>query len=363
MINKENTQIGVKSWNMIDAHKVVVSTGADEKGKTTALFNINDGEVIHQFGPESRVTKALAFTPESVMAERFIGGKFFVLNEQLTDFRDNHYNGFTHSNDSIQRLIDTIGVSQRTGHRGIKHHTTQGNVMLSNIWGDTNLDIEEYKDGGQFSSRLRYNWSPFSQNIRGVFELVRLICTNGMVGLTDFFNAKIPMINRWEEHMDIAYGQIQNKVQGRVKSRIRDMGTERATVGELLQIVSHASNRLKSATLIDHNERERLNNISMIADPRIHLNNIYQPGVFDDKAIASRLVGHMTAFDAWNLVTEMYSHTQSSDSSSDVGLQRMANALVFDGEQRNKRIINVGKGPRLLSSFSSPETAFYGVMN
>lgn len=361
---KSTAVVSVNSWNMLHANKVEVKPDYDQKGNPFAKFIINDGEFEHQFDKSSRVSKSLLVTPAEVLAERFTNGQFFIVNNHLVDMRDGHYDGFTHPTANIQRLVDTIGVSQRERARGgIKVATTQGNLLLSNVWGENALDIEQYKDGGSFNSRLRYNWSPFSQHIRGVFELVRLICSNGMVGLTDFFNAKIPMINRWEEHMDIAYMQIQNKVQGKVSQRIRTMGTERASVGELMQIADHASTRSKQIEFIELDERLRLNNIAELANPRIHLKDVYRQGVFEDKAIAQRVAGHLTTFDAWNLVTEMYSHTRASNDSSDVALQRMANVLMFDDEMRTQRMLNVGKSARSVSSFSSPEMAFFGSMS
>ena len=361
-ISKNHIALQVNNWSMIGAKKVSVVPGFNEKGHPFATINVNDGELIHDFSVESRVSKALLVNPAEAIAERFTGGQFFTINDTLVDMRDGHYNGFTHDVQSIQQLIDIIGVTALNGvTRGIKHETTQGNILLSNEWGNQHLDIAEYQEGGQFSSRILYNWSPFSQSIRGVFELVRLICTNGMVGMTDFFNARIPVINRWEEHMDIAYGQIQNKVQGRVQQRISEMGTEPATVGELLQITQHATKRLNS-TMVIGAESNRLRLISEIADPRVHLGSVYRHDVFDDKSIAARVPGHISSFDAWNLVTEMYSHTKASDDSSDIGLQRMANALVFDSEGRNKRMLNMSHPTRAASSFLDPKQAFYGVM-
>ena len=339
---KNGTRLAVDNWSMISADSVEVQSVAGETAKSAnrARIIVNDGELDHTFGTTSRISKALQVAPVDVIAERLTGGKFFTINDDLIDFRDNHYNGFVHNSNSIQRLIETIGVSER-GTRGIKHSTTQGNIQLSSIWGNEILDVPIYNTGGVFNSHLRYSWSPFGQNIRGIFELVRMICTNGMVGLTNFFNAKIPMINRWDEHMDIAYKQIQNKVQGRVKGRIIEMGKELATVGELMQIADHASDRLKRIESITLGEATRLENIENIANPKIHLLNVYKSGVFEDKSIANRVPGHLTAFDAWNLVTEMYSHTSSNDDSSDIGLQRLANALMFDSDQRNKRMITI----------------------
>jgi hypothetical protein len=359
---KQHQPLEVNDWAVVQAQKVEISELKSEK-KTSAIISINDGEIIHQFKPTSRVSQSLSFTPPEALAKRMVGGKFFTINNTLVDFRDGSYNGFIQDNTAIQQLIDTIGVAKVNPlARAIKVDTTQSDILLSNPWGEQTLDITEYQQGGLFTSQLSYSWSPFSQHIRGVFELIRQICTNGMVGLTEFFNAKIPMINRWEEHMDISYTQIQNKVQSRVKARILEMGRERATVGELLAITDHANLRIKQMHDIHPDELHRLRTISNIANPQIHLADIYLPNVFDDRSVAQRVVGHLSSFDAWNLVTEMYSHTTASTNSSDIGLQRMANAFLLEGEQRNKRLLHVERDTRVPNAFLDPTQAFYGVM-
>ena len=204
--------------------------------------------------------------------------------------------------------------------------------------------------------------SPFSEAIRASFELVRLICTNGMVGLTPFFNAKIPLVNRWEEHLEIAHKQIQNKVQSHVRNRIIDMGTERATVGELSQIASHAMNRIDKFEGGTREQQNRLRSLRSVADPAIHMRKYYKDSVFENMAIAHRLPGHLTTMDAWNIVTEMLTHTEATEKSTETALQRMANSLMFDYEKREKRMANIDAGIGSVSSFSDPTAAFFGNM-
>lgn len=361
---KQYLPVEVNSWDMITARKVEVNALTDKKNNPLAQVIVNDGQLVHVFDKNSRVSKALSVTPTAALATRFTGGKFFTINDELVDFRDSTFSGFVHDADAIQKLIDIVGVSKVANrHAGLKQSSTVGDIVLTHTWGTDAIDIPEYQAGGQFNSILRYNWSPFSQSIRSIFELVRLICSNGMVGVTDFFNAKIPVINRWEEHMDIAYKQIQNKVQGRIRDRIIEMGDERASVGELMQISSHASDRVTKGLVGTMEERQRLLSIAQIADPKQHLGEYYKQAAFEDKGIANRLPGHLTTFDAWNMVTEMYSHTNASPDSTDTALQRLANILMFDGDKRMQRMAHVGNNMKSLSAFSDPKAAFFGTMN
>ena len=69
---------------------------------------------------------------------------------------------------------------------------------------------------------------------------------------SDLINTKIPLVNRWEEHLAIAERQIQNAVVSNVTRRLASMGTERATVLELMKLVEIGRARLEDA--IDVNE-------------------------------------------------------------------------------------------------------------
>ncbi len=339
------------------------------KGKATPQAKISVGDNEHIFSAKSRVSKALeTMSPEDLQA-RLSGGQFFFVNDKLIDFRDAQYDGFVHTDANIDSLMEHIGVRavqrrERIGHGNL---VTGSGIILSNRWNQENFQVEGYQEGGAFTSNLHYDWNPFHQHVRGVFELVRLICENGMIGSSDIFNARIPVVNRWEEHLEIAARQIQNKVNSNVSNRLSMMGSERATVGELQLISGHAENRLLESNFLEfdsyeHYEevRKSLRNINSIANPEIHLANHYKDSTFEDRNLTAQLPGHLSLFDAWNLVTELFSHTKEVTSSSNVALQKMANSLVFDGAKRNARLNRTDVSAPILSSFSSTETAFFG---
>jgi hypothetical protein len=283
------------------------------------------------------------------LTKRLKGGQFFFINDKLIDFRDGQYDGFVHSDDNVHSLMEHIGVrvqskSDRFGNRST---TTTGSGIVT--------------------SNLHYDWNPFHQHVRGVFELVRLICANGMIGSSDIFNARIPVVNRWEEHLEIASRQIQNKVNDNVSNRLYQMGNERASVAELQLIAAHAENRMLEIDIRDYGTvdsfeeaRTSLRNINSIANPEIHLIGHYNESTFEDKNLTAQLAGHLSLFDAWNLVTEMFSHTKEVKKSSNAGLQKMANSLVFDGAKRDARLNRTDVTAPIMSSFSDPEVAFFG---
>jgi hypothetical protein len=293
------------------------------------------------------------------------GGNFFFANGQLLDFRDGHYHGFVHGDDSIDKLIEVIGYTEgESGSTQIanvrrKMGNTEHGIVLSKVWSDHEIEVPLYQDGGQFNSRLSYKWNPFMKDVHSAFDLVRLVCTNGMTSLTSFLNTRIPLVNRWEEHLEIASRQIQNKVSNKVIARLAEMGGERATVAECQLIVEHANDRLKNANG-DRAQRERLKHIAMIASPLLHLGQMYKENVFSDRRLGAQLPAHMSTFDIYNMATEINTHTQESTSSTSHAMDKMANALVFDREDLTKHASRYGQPA--VSAFSNPDEAFFGVV-
>jgi hypothetical protein len=345
----------------------------DHKGRSHPQALIRVGDFEHTFDVKSRISKALETMSPADLQSRLSGGNFFFINGNLIDFRDAHYDGFIHSDSNLDSLMENIGVHNASTRERISHRSntvTGSGIILSNRWNQQEIHVEGYQEGGAFTSNLNYDWNPFHQYVNGVFELVRLICTNGMVGSSDIFNARIPVVNRWQEHLEIASRQIQNKVNGTVTKRLHQMGNERASVGELQLISTHAENRLLELDIVDFGSmaqfdevRASLRNINNIANPEIHLANHYKAGAFEDKNLTAQLAGHLSLFDAWNLVTEMFSHTKEVVSSSNTALQKMANALVFDGAKRDARLNRTDVTAPVMSSFSDPEVAFFGKLS
>lgn len=353
--NPTHSELVVENWDIVVAKEVELVYVPGKR--PTATISVNSGQIRHEFGPESRVTHSLLDTAVSQVQDRLVGGKFFVVNDRLIDFRDNRYNGFVHTMNNIEEMIERIGVSV-ANNRGFGNTTQQQDIALRSNWGSAELEVPQLGKGGDFTSNIYYQWSPFMSHIRGVMELVRLICTNGMIGTTYFYNARIPIINRWEEHLDIAYKQIQNKIAEFVTNRLIEMSRERATVGELMLLTDHALER--SIQSESTGEQERLNRIIAKSDPRVQLSSYYRDSVFEDKQAAACLIGHLTVLDLYNMATEISSHTAGTSNSTTGGLQRLANTLMFDGEKRKRRISNSVHVSTLLSPFSNAEQAFFG---
>jgi hypothetical protein len=342
------------SFSMLrDAH-VSVREGRNEKNAPVAIVTINDAYE-HHFEANSRVSKALETATVEQVADRLNGGDFFFIGDNLIDFRDRHYNGFVHSNDNIDRLMDVLGVETRERKTSARDNTANRELRLSRTWSNGEIDIPAYKEGGEFTSALKFLWNPFSHHINSELLITRLLCANGMIGTASLLNAKIPLINRWEEHLDIASRQIQNKINTMVSQRLQVMGKERASVAETIAVADHARKRMEK---VDSVHVPRLRNIFNVAHPAGHLNGVYNSNVFEDTRVAAQMPAHLSTFDVYNMITEIRSHTPENFESTDFALDKMANGIVFD---RKDLVGHVGRftAPRE-SAFSDPDAAFFG---
>lgn len=343
-----------------------IITGTGKSRAVQAEVTIND-KYQHRFPASSRVSKHLDVMEADDLAERLSGGSYFFvdagLGEQLVDFRDGQYNGFVHPDESIAKFMEVIGFQARAalpGHRTRRGHNEDGTqVVLRKVWSKDEISVPGFQHGGEFHSQLSFVWNPFVKTINSSFDLIRLICTNGMVGLTSFLNTKVPLLNRWEEHLDIASRQIQNKVNGIVVDRVQAMRAEQASVGECLLLEQHAYDRLYAPGAKTEDERARLLALMSAVSPSAHLGGVYQGSVFTNKSLAAQLPAHLTHFDVWNIATELRSHTSQSKKSSDNALDRFANGIMFDADEYSVAGANQ-LGAVRTASFSDPERAFFG---
>lgn len=337
---------------------------------------IVDGRFQHRFDAKSRVSKHLDVMQPKDLAERLTGGSFFFIKhggqDHLVDFRDGTYNGFVHTDQTIDKFMEILGFQERE-KLGALHRRKRTNsddvmstdIVLRKVWSNHGIVVPGYKEdtgAGEFSSQLSFVWNPFVKTINSAYDLIRLICDNGAIGLTSFLNSRIPLMNRWEEHLDIASRQIQNKVSSVVVDRVQSMAHERASVGDCLLLEQHAFDRIHSPGAKTQNEREMLMKLMGAVAPKTHLSGVYKDAVFGDKTLASQLPAHLTTLDVYNIATELRSHTSEVKKSSDNALDRFANGLMFDRQDNYNAAASRLSAPKL-SAFSDPEQAFFGRLN
>jgi len=346
--------------------KGIVNPQKKHEAEVTVFDPVTKQEFQHRFKPTSRVSKHLDIMEPKDLADRLTGGSFFFIGDEFVDFRDGHYNGFVHTDDAIKHFMDVLGYTTRSQlghlHQRKRNKEDDTDIVLRKVWSDADIVVPGYQSGGEFNSQLSFVWNPFVKTINSAFDLVRLICENGAIGLTSFLNSRVPLLNRWEEHLDIASRQIQNKVSGIVVDRVQEMSKERASVADCLLLEQHAFDRMHSPGSRSQNEREKLMHLMAAVAPATHLAGVYKGDVFQNKNLAAQLPAHLSNFDAYNIATELRSHTQASSKSSDNALDKFANGIMFDRESNFKASAARLSTPKL-SAFSDPERAFFGKMH
>lgn len=342
-----------------------------DHGRHVCAEIVVNGEHTHRFAHTSRVSKALAneMTPAQ-LSERLSGGQYFFVDDHLVDWRDQHYTGFVHTDDTIKAFMDTIGIStldDMSVHRRrmvmsqiARSSGDVSPVQLRRTWTDHDIEVPGYQEGGHFTSSVGFEWSPFVHFVTGSFDLVRQICTNGMVGIANFLNVRVPVQNRWSEHLEIAAAQLTNNVTAQVSNRVLAMGKERASLAECMLAADHAHARQSGGITTAH-DLQRLSNIQHACDPRVHLSQVYQPAVFENNAVAAQQPGHLTRLDVYNVVTELATHYPDTKDSSSRALHRQANAMMFPlNEAVDPRKTSLVGGRATLAGFSDPDRAFFG---
>jgi len=339
---------------------VVIDRHRDSRNHWVASIKVN-GQFEHQFDHTSRVSRALETMTVDDLAERFKGGTYFFVEKTLVDFRDVHYNGFIQDDASIASLVRVIGIQDRYNISTHLHdNMTTRKYVLGCAWDASQFTIGELsKEDGTFENELLFGWSPFNKDVNSAFMLKQISTGNSIRGMSSFLRKRIPLINRWEEHLDIACRQLQVRIDSEVKRRFDKMLLERASIQELMLISEHAKTRLdKGPYMRGSTQEERLKRIRFAANPILHTNKIYKETVFTDMRLAAQRKAHLTVFDAYMLSTEMRTHSDECDGSSTLALDRFANDLIFnhhDLTQYGARF----EAPKA-AVFANTESAFFG---
>jgi len=352
-----------------------------DRGDNPKLSIVINGKYEHEFGSRDKESQFLEYAHPEQVAQRLNGGTFFVVDGDLVDYRDENYRGFIHDEDGIEKLAEHVGLSitkgrSRTGAysqaaRGTnqvfnrsRHRGLSRGIQLGGSHGEFAFNVEQLGDGGKFNTNLMFGWSPFSDLVSSVVEVLRLVCENGMVGMSPIINSQIPIINNHKEHLEIAANQIEHRFSSIMKDRLLEMADSRTSVAVLKMIRDEAVSRLRNQEYGPM--RDRLGQIASIADPYTHLREFYTEAELGHEDRRHLLDGHLTEFDALNLMTELDSHTiDPSEGTRDARqrhnsvLQSRVNSLVFDARSGKKAQHQAALSRVPLSRESDPERAFF----
>ncbi len=325
-------------------------------------------EAPHVFEAGTAEARLIEQMDLKIIEEDFNGGTYVFRFGKLIDYRKNDYSGYTRSLDEINALADTLGVEVSTGDnrdrsaRGMfgnfRQKSLSKDIFLGGDGKVFNLEVEGLGEGGHFENKLVHRWSPFNENVILTLETERLICENGMVGMSPFVTKEVPIVNRVQEHLDLVTVLLEPTINDVLGRRFKDMSAQPASVGSMMKGYFALSERSKgmSAGMASTSEgRESIDRslkLKSLLDVRKNLADVYEPAVFKDTKVASSLPSNLTQFDLFNVLTEVCSHTNGAN---DDRIQKEINSLVFD-ELSHKKDVQ-GKIP--VSSDSDHKRRFF----
>lgn len=346
----------------IENAKVVTRTVRDTSVKLELSGNnydclqiiVND-RYTHTFPRNSIESKLLVEMESSVVNKKMNGGTYIFTEEGvLVDYRTSDYKGFIHSEEAIAKLSEKIGYSvanpdRKTAGDLFSQFREKKGIFLGGLSDPFYLDIASLGEGGSFKNRIVYKWNPFDKDISTTIEVERLICLNGMVGVSPLVTKRVPVINDWERHLEIVSLQVQPNVNVLLQDRFLKMSDTSASVAHMLE----ARNMLfERGQLKVADSMETLDRLLEVTNVEQRLSGIYKKEVFT-RGKGYTAAADLTQFDLFNVLTEACSHTSGSPESTHK-MQKLINKLTFDFSKTEI------SGNAKISSESDPSRVFFG---
>lgn len=331
-----------------------------------------EDEMPHIFEKNDSENRLIQQMDLKTIEEKFNGGTYVFNHGKLIQYRDSFWSGYLRSESEMNLLGDIIGseaAKEKKGVAGMFDSFRMNSINKQHFLGGEgkpfDLSIKELNEGGEFKNKLVYSWSPFDENLIINLETERLICTNGMVGMSSFVTKAVPLVNRHEEHLELISVQLQPQFNAILKDRFKDMSQQRASIHTMMsahkllnarQKENNVSKRGGNLTDDVLGSLARLKKIAPLLDVRETLGGVYKKDAFNNVEQSRHLEGNLTQYDVFNMLTEASSHTNGSFESTDK-IQKEINRIVFD-ELNDKK--NVKGSVPDIDSASDHRRAFFG---
>lgn len=286
---------------------------------------------------------ALGVDPELLKAT-FLGGRYFLVDDQIIDFRQAEQIKFEHDLTALMNLVKSVGMSI----------DQKGRIYAQSV--TSKFEYEAFgSTGGQFNIDQGFKWSPFSLDIQAALEMLRLACYNGLVVSDPVMNHKIPVMNGWEENLAIANDVIRHTFDHKVGPRIAALPNEMISMHDamgLCDLIGSAINGKKDI-VYNHNELVAI---------RDKLDPLVTPEVRGmQKNLLKFIPVPITAFDAMNVATEAATHYLDPFSPQATKLSGFANNLLFSDTRQKNLDVNLDSLVMDTKVFSNADQAFFGV--
>ncbi len=317
--------------NFIQNAEHVAIRNSNYSTKGNIILTVNDQEVKLNHRHPIAVTSSLT-SPEDAAASLLHG--HFVFDKKnngsvsLKEWRNSNYTGFFQT----EEFLDRFGSDESLLSRGTM-----------------DFDLPEYGLGGKFNLTAGFTWSAFSKHLKTRVNILRQICSNGIIARRALFQKEVPVINLYDHHLDIAAKQLIDMSRRTISERILNMGREHSTVQEVNLVHNHIEKRLEKSP-----HEPRLIQLNSVINQYGDIADYYQAQAIS-KGITRALPSPISRMDLWNIATELNSHTHELVDSTSSALDRIATGLLFP-----KDIKGVVSEMTDKSTFGSPELAFWG---
>jgi hypothetical protein len=294
------------------------------------IIDVNE-KYQHVFSPNSRESRLLMQTDMETIGRLFDGGSYLFIDGILRDYRGSNFKGFQHSDEAIAALAEKLGYSlvdpkkaaDNSIFQGIRHNLN--GAFMGGEWEKFDLDIPAYGDGGKFENRLIAAWSPFRKEVVITVDMLRLKCTNGMVGQSPMVTYEVPVVNDWNNNLEIASRQLKPRFNEKIRTSIEGMADKRASIYEVekaFRLLQAREAGVSGANL------SHIHELIDLTDVGRHLRNHYNR----EQLERGDLPAHLTRYDVFNILTEATTHI-GRDSRSDRAITGYLNEFVFSKEK------------------------------
>ena len=273
----------------------------------------------------------------------------FTEGDQILDFRTSDAK-YVMSQDTLNEFVDVLGAETVTSgkQKGQLRAFRPSKEMLINI--DGHDDPEEMNVTG------RITYSPFEEDVNIDYELIRLICANGMTTTHKLLNRFAPVINLPITNMDTVFHQMDNSLNNFFHKRLNEMKHQFVSMHDMNVLYQMVQNRVRDG-LVSPLVQRTMNRVNV--NMNLGYQEIYQQDVFEDKSLLKSVPSNITEYEYLNLITQVVSHSKGPEY-SDVEMNMLASSVLHDGTDL-KKIQQMTNVPLMIEE-SDTENAFFGTI-
>lgn len=314
-----------------------------------------DGEFELALGAKDPVVGQLRLgVDENELLPDYKDGRYFIVDGSIIDHRTASNLKFEHDEESVKQLADKLGFSYRQRNN---RHASGGRISTALVAHSQTeaFDCSITPDvGGAMDIKMGFGWSPFDLNIKAVIEMWRQICENGAIAQSPLLDCLIPMMNRWEENLAISNRVIHHNFDKIVLPRLNGLTTERVSLADVSQMNRIFGDLLGSKDLYS-DQTKGLKHMAALTEKALEI-----PGASHLRPNQLKFIeAPMTAYDAYNMVTEAATHYVGKDRTTARSQAFISNLLFNDSRKRAKQVeldsLLIGS-----TTMANPDQAFWG---